>query len=105
VQIQVNTESSVQGSEALAKRVETVVRGGLERFGAQITRIEVHLSDVNSDKKSGAEDMRCLLEARLAGRPPVSVSDRAATLEQAVDGAVDKLLRSLESLHGRLGGR
>jgi ribosome-associated translation inhibitor RaiA len=105
VQIQVNTESGVQGSDALARRVETAVRGGLERFGAQITRIEVHLSDENSDKKFSTTDMRCLLEARLAGRPPVSVSDRAATLEQAVDGAVDKLRRSLASLHGKLGGR
>jgi len=46
--------------------------------------------------------MRCLLEARLAGRQPVAVTDAAATVEQAVDGAVRKMRRSLDSTLGRL---
>jgi ribosome-associated translation inhibitor RaiA len=74
----------------------------LERFSDQVTRVEVHLSDENSDKKSGGADIRCLLEARLAGRQPVAVTDEAATLEQAVDGAVRKMRRSLDSTLGRL---
>jgi ribosome-associated translation inhibitor RaiA len=49
--------------------------------------------------------MRCLLEARLAGLQPVTVSHQAATMEQAVDGAVDKLKRSLDSTLERLGER
>jgi hypothetical protein len=70
-----------------------------------VTRVEVHLSDQNSDKKVGSVDIRCLLEARLAGHQPISVSDQAATLAQAVDGAVDKLTHSLDSTLGRLGKR
>jgi ribosome-associated translation inhibitor RaiA len=85
--------------------VEAVVRHALDRFGAQITRVEVHPSDENSDKMFGAEDKRCLLEARLAGLRPISVRYQAATLEQAVDGAVEKLKRSLDSTLGRLGKR
>jgi ribosome-associated translation inhibitor RaiA len=83
--------------------VEAVVRDALDRFSAKITRVEVHLSDQNSDKKFGAEDKRCLLEARLAGLQPISASYQAATLEQAVEGAVEKLKRSLDSTLGRLG--
>ncbi len=102
MQIQVNTDSNVEGSEGLTEQVVAVVRAAMDRFGEHITRIEVHLSDENSDKKSGADDKRCLLEARLAGLQPISVSEVAATLEQAVDGAVDKLARSIDSTLGRL---
>jgi len=100
--IQINTDDNITNSDALAERIEATLRDVLERFSDQVTRVEVHLSDENSDKKSGGADIRCLLEARLAGRQPVAVTDEAATLEQAVDGAVRKMRRSLDSTLGRL---
>lgn len=103
--IQVNTDSSVEGNRELAQQIRTAVENGLELFGGQITRVEVHLGDENSDKKPGTEDKRCLLEARLAGLQPLTASHQAATLEQAVDGAVEKLKRSLDSTLGGLGRR
>lgn len=103
--IQVNTDSNIEGDDALTQQVEAVVRDALDRHSEQITRVAIHLSDENSDKKFGTEDKRCLLEARLAGLQPISVSHQAATLEQAVDGAVEKLKRSLDSTRGRLDSR
>ncbi len=103
--IQINTDSNIEGDDALAQQVEAVVRNALDRFSEQITRVEIHLSDENSDKQSGIEDKRCLLEARLAGLQPIAVSHQAATLEQAVDGAAEKLKRTLDSTLGRLGNR
>ena len=100
--IQINTDDNVNSSDTLTNWVEATVRDILGRFSDQVTRVEIHLSDENSDKKSGGSDMRCLLEARLAGRQPVAVTDAAATLEQAVDGAVRKMRRSLDSTLGRL---
>ncbi len=105
MQIQINTDGNIEGDAELVQKIKTVVRNSLDRFSEQVTRVEVHLSDQNSDKRSGTEDMRCLLEARLAGLQPTSVSDQAATLEQAVDGAVEKLTRSLDSTLGRKGRR
>jgi ribosome-associated translation inhibitor RaiA len=105
MQIQINTDNNIEGNDRLAQQVEVAVRHALDRFSAQVTRVEVHLSDENSDKKFGTGDKRCLLEARLAGLQPISVTHEAATLEQAVDGAVEKLARSLESTLGRLGNR
>ena len=71
-----------------------------------ITRVEVHLSDENSNKKIGTgDDKRCLLEARLTSRQPIAVSHQAATLEQAIDGAAKKMRHSLETVLGRLGNR
>ncbi len=101
MQIQINTDSNIQGDERLGEEVEAAVRRGLGHFSAQITRVEVHLSDQSSDQKSGDEDKRCLLEARPAGHQPVSASDQRATLDEAVDGAVEKLKHVLESTLGR----
>lgn len=103
--IQVNTDSNIEGNTELVHQIESAVRDGLERFSEHVTRVEIHLSDENSENKSGINDKRCLLEARLAGLQPISVSDQAATPEQAVDGAIEKLKRSLDSTLGRLGKR
>jgi ribosome-associated translation inhibitor RaiA len=99
--IQVNTDDNVNNSDTLTEWVEATVRDVLDRFADQLTRVEVHLSDENSDKKAGRSDMRCLLEARLAGLQPVAVTDEAETVEQAVEGAVRKMRRSLDSTLGR----
>jgi len=101
--VQLNTDANIQGTDALNAQVDSVVRGALETLGRHITRVEVHLSDTNSDTKSGPSDKRCLLEARPAGREPVVASHQAATVAEAVDGAAGKLRRSLESVFGRLG--
>lgn len=103
--IQINSDSNIEGDNARAQLVESVIRDSLDRFSEQITRVEVHLSDENSEKKFDANDIRCLLEARIAGLQPIAVSHQAATLDQAVDGAVGKLRRSLDSTLGRLGHR
>jgi ribosome-associated translation inhibitor RaiA len=103
--IQINTDSNIGGDAELVQQITAVVSNSLGRYSEQVTRVEIHLSDENSEKKFGTDDKRCLLEARLAGLQPISANDRAATLEQAVDGAIEKLKRSLDSTIGRLGQR
>ena len=99
--IQVNTDRHIDGRETLAAQVRAVVEGSLSRFGEQITRVEVHLSDENSHK-GGENDKRCVMEARLEGLKPTAVTHQAASLNQAIIGAADKLRRALESTMGRL---
>lgn len=101
MKVQINTDHNIEGHEALAAQVSGVVENALSSVSDHITRVEVHLSDENSDKKSGQHDMRCMLEARLEGRQPIAVTNQAATLDQAVDGAADKLTRLIESTLGR----
>jgi ribosome-associated translation inhibitor RaiA len=101
MQIQINTDHNIAGHEALAAQVGEVVESALSLVSDHITRIEVHLSDENGDK-NGQYDKRCMMEARLEGRQPIAVTHQAATLDQAVDGAADKLTRLIEST---LGGR
>lgn len=103
MQIQVNTDKNISGHDSKVQGIEESLNRVLARFASQITRLEVHLSDENSASKSGVADKRCLLEARLEGREPTSVSDIAATIDQAVTGAAHKMVSLLDSELGKLG--
>ena len=105
MQIQTNTDSNIEGHEALTSHVSSTVETALERFSDHITRVEVQLSDENSGKKSGVDDMRCVMEARLEGRQPVAVTHEASTVHHGVDGAAGKLHSLIESTLGRLVNR
>jgi ribosome-associated translation inhibitor RaiA len=100
--IQVHTDNHISGSSERTQRVEAVIEGALDRFGDRITRVEVHLTDENSGQKSGENDKRCVIEARLAGLQPISVSADGSSLAQAVDTAVDKLEKILDRTLSRL---
>ncbi|MBK9170816.1 MAG: HPF/RaiA family ribosome-associated protein [Bryobacterales bacterium] len=102
--IQVNSDSNVDMDGALTASIEENVNSALARFSDQITRVEVHLSDVNGER-FGNYDKRCLLEARVTSRNPVAVTEEAATVEQAVQGATRKMSRLLNSQFGRLEAR
>ena len=80
MQIQVNTDDNIEGHDALTAQVEADVRDALSRFAAQITRVEVHLSDENA-ARGGSDDKRCLLEVRPTGQQPMAVI-RPATCER-----------------------
>jgi ribosome-associated translation inhibitor RaiA len=95
MKIQVNTDSHIEGGAVLKEMVDDVVGRAIERFGDRITRLEIHLADVNSGVRSGPDDMRCTVEARMAGRRPITVTHRAATIEQAVAGAAEKLQKTI----------
>ncbi len=101
MQIQVNTDHSIEGHGALAVRIRGVVENALSRMSDHITRVEVHLTDERGPKK-GRNDKRCMMEARLEGRQPVAVADEAATVDLAVDGAAAKLARLVEHTLGKL---
>ncbi len=103
--IQVNHDNHVQGSAGLTEAVRTVIEGHLGRFGDQITRIEVQLSDEAGAAKSGTQDKRCMLEARLAGMDPISVTDRGDTIDQTVRGASKKMESLINSTLGKLNRR
>jgi len=101
MQVQVNTDHHIKGHEALATSVRATVESALRRSSDHITRVEVHLSDENGDKR-GQNDKRCVMEARLEGRQPVAVTYQAATVDEAVDGAAGELTRLIENTLGRL---
>lgn len=101
MQIQVNSDNHIDNSVRLEEWVRATVSSRLERFEEDLTRIEVHLADENGEK-SGADDKRCQMEARPKKHQPISVTHKAESLEQAIEGAAEKLSHALEHLYGRL---
>lgn len=101
MQIQVNTDDNVEGRDALTARVENEIKDTLSRFSDRLTRIEVHLGDENAGK-AGSADKRCMIEARPTGQAPLSVTQHAATLDEALTGALRKLKTVLESKFSQL---
>lgn len=101
MQINVNTNNSVELHEPLTRHVENVVQDALSRFAEQITRVEVHLSGAKAEKGADGEH-RCMIEAKLVHQAPIAVSDNGPTLHQAIAGAAEKLKRSVDSTLGRL---
>jgi ribosome-associated translation inhibitor RaiA len=101
MKIQLNTDTHIEGTEALTVKVNNIIKKALVRFEEHITRIEVHLNN-SKNGQIGQHDYRCMLEARLEGRKPLAVTEHAASLEQAVQGATQKLDHLLGSTLGRL---
>lgn len=101
MQININTDKTIERHQGLDDHVETVVKSAVQRFGEHITRVEVHLSDENSHKSVDGGN-RCMLEARVTGYQPIAVSDHSVHLHQAISGAADKLQRAIDSALGRL---
>lgn len=97
---QVNSDNTIKVDASLKNFVRAEISRILGRFEDRLTRVEVHLSDINS-RKTGPPDKRCLVEARPAGARPISTSAVAARLDTAVGQALRKMQRSLTSFFGR----
>jgi ribosome-associated translation inhibitor RaiA len=102
--IHVRTDNHIQGREELVAEVTTAVEESLGRFQPQLNRVEVFLADENSHKTAD-NDKRCTIEARLSGLQPLAATGSGGTIDQALDGALDKLASLLEHKLGRLGER
>jgi hypothetical protein len=101
MKIQINTDKTIDGDEKHQDLLIAQIAKELAKYKSHITDIEVHLSDQNG-KKKGWDDILCLLEAKLEGRPPVAVSNQGNSIESAMSGAIDKLKVSFESMLGRM---
>lgn len=63
MQIQINTDKNeILDKDQMASST-CLISEDLSRFSTQITRLEIHLSDEDSNK-DGSNDKRCLIKAR-----------------------------------------
>jgi ribosome-associated translation inhibitor RaiA len=100
MQVQVDS-NHIEGSARLQEWVSSTVVDELERYADLLTRVEVHVGDVNA-QKGGPSDKRCQIEARPKGHSSISVTHNAESLDLAVAGAAKKMNHALEHLVGRL---
>lgn len=84
--------------------MEEDVRRRLSRFAHRLTRVEVHLEDVNADR-GGACDKKCVIEVRPEGAAPIAVSDCAGDVGPSIAGATAKAVAALDSHFGKVDSR
>jgi hypothetical protein len=102
MQVQVNTSNGIENKDSLERWATDWLNEQLARFAQDLTRVEVQLRDTNSGAKAGAQDKRCTLEARVAGREPLAVTHHAPSQDEAFRGATTKLIHLLEHTFGKL---
>lgn len=102
MRIQVNSDNSIAVDASLKRFVRGKVNRVLARFAKRLTRVDVHLSDVDK-RKTGQADKRCLIEVRAAGARPLSASAKATKMASAIVLALGKMQRLLTTFLGRRG--
>jgi ribosome-associated translation inhibitor RaiA len=104
MQVNVNTDNTIEKHQGLDEHVQSVVQSAIGRFGEHIRRVDVHLSNENKEKKADGGNY-CMMEARVTGYESVVVHDHALNLHLAISNAADKLKRAIDSVLGRLNAR
>ncbi len=97
------TDNHLNGGERLATFVESIAEGAIEHVKNQVTRVDVYLGDENSAAKSGDNEFRCSMEARIGGLKPLAVTHHAGSIDDAVRGAADKLQSVIDSTLDKVG--
>lgn len=101
--VQINAAEGIEVSEALAQHIHRSLETVEKRFGDRLTRVEIHLKDINGPK--GGPDKHCTLEARPRGLDPAIAE---STSEDAYDGvrlAAARLEKVLDKRIGKLADR
>ena len=102
--IQIHADNQIPSDSDRNSRLEDQIRQRLARFEGRITDVEVHVSDVNGPR-GGNADLRCSMEARINGIPPVAAIDEGNSVDRAVIGAAKKVVRAIDHQLGKLGDR
>lgn len=84
--------------------VRAQLNSEFSRYSERLTHIEVHFSDENA-AKGGDQDKRCAIEVHAAGLKPLGVTHKAASVDLALDGAIEKLHHLFEHTIERLDER
>ena len=96
MEIKINTDQNIDGHRDFIEYAKSVMEKHLGRYGEEITRIEVHMSDQNASKgPDGQGDKRCLIEARLRGMQPIAITQDAENIHAALAGAAEKAQRTV----------
>ena len=96
---QFNTDNNIDGTAALADRIETGLRSTLARHADQLTRLIVHVREETEDRYTAT------LEARIEGQQPQAVTADGGDVHGVAMAAGEKMERLLTSHFGRLESR
>lgn len=101
MKIQTKLTGTIKHPEKLTTEINEQVKSDLQRFEAHLTRVEIHITE-ETVHKSPANEYRCVIESRHVGLKPFVVKNQAATIYDSVNGAVDKLTKTIDHTRGKL---
>lgn len=101
--VQINAAEGIEVSDALAEHIHHSLETVEKRFGDRLTRIEIHLKDINGPK--GGPDKHCTLEARPRGLEPAIAEATADDAYDVVRNTASKLEKVLDKRLGKLADR
>lgn len=104
MQFQLNTDANIEGDDRMTEIAERTVASTLGHLTDRLSRIEVHLADVNAGK-GGPDDIRCTIEARPEGMQPQTITHHDANVEAALRNGAKKIRSLLDSEFGKLNRR
>lgn len=104
LKILIQTDKNIESSVGLEEHVRNTVSKAMAHFDERLTRVEVHLRDVNGEK-FGDRDHECMMEARLRGLKPLAVTHADGNLHQAIAGASERLRNAVANLVARMEAR
>ncbi|MCJ8191068.1 HPF/RaiA family ribosome-associated protein [Sphingomicrobium aestuariivivum] len=99
MQFMFNTDNNIDGTEAVAERIETGIRGTLSRFEDQLTRVVLHVNQETDEHYTAS------LEARIEGQQPQAVTADGGSVDGVAMEAGEKMERLLTSHFGKLNDR
>ena len=79
---------------SLLEHVERRLQFALARFDGRVTRVAVRVADVNGPR--GGVDKRCRIAVRVRPAGEIVVEDTCPDLYAAIDGAADRIGRSVQ---------
>lgn len=100
MQILIRSDNNIHVNATRATELEAIVEHAMRHCSQHVTRVEMHLSDING-AKPGQEDKSCVMEGRLEGHQPMAVTEHANTVGESVTGAAEKLARMTKSALGK----
>lgn len=104
MQFMFNSDNQTPLGSDTAEKMEALVGSRLERISDRLTRVEVHVSDIDGPR-NGGDDKRCAIEIRPNGMRPITAAGQASTVEGAVSAAADKVLKAFDRQIGKATSR
>lgn len=102
MRVQFNNDNTTSFDPEFRADTESRIRERLSRFADRLTRIEVHLRDIDGPSTETSRGIEATLEARPASGRPLAATDRARRAGEAVNGALGKIVARLDSTFGKL---
>lgn len=101
LEIQFNSDNAVNGNDDLSAQARERISERLsERFGSRLTRIEVHVRDIDGTS-NGPEGIEATIEARPSNGSPIVVTARNSSPMEAVNSALGTMVTRLDAVFGK----